>query len=117
MYEKVFEKLAKSKFRSRFKMSQNDKEYISKKGIETIKNHAKDFVCDRIAPAFIENDGRQTPMRNHPVFVAQHATACCCRGCVEKWHGYKTGIELTDAQQEYLVGLIMEWIGKQINKL
>ena len=114
MYEQVFEKLSKSKFRSRFKLSQKDRDYINTKGLETIKQHAKDFVSRRIAPAVIENDGKQTPMKNHPVFVAQHATACCCRGCIKKWHGFETGVQLTDEQQEYLVGLIMEWINKQI---
>ena len=114
MYEQVFEKLNKSKFRSRFKLSQKDRDYINTKGLETIKQHAKDFVSRRIAPAVIENDGKQTPMKNHPVFVAQHATACCCRGCIKKWHGCEAGVQLTDEQQEYLVGLIMEWINKQI---
>lgn len=114
MYEQVFEKLNKSKFRSRFKLSQKDRDYINTKGLETIKQHAKDFVSRRIAPAVIENDGKQTPMKNHPVFVAQHATACCCRGCIKKWHGFEAGVQLTDEQQEYLVGLIMEWINKQI---
>lgn len=114
MYEQVFEKLSKSKFRSRFKLSQKDRDYINTKGLETIKQHAKDFVSRRIAPAVIENDGKQTPMKNHPVFVAQHATACCCRGCIKKWHGFEAGVQLTDEQQEYLVGLIMEWINKQI---
>ncbi len=114
MYEQVFEKLNKSKFRSRFKLTQKDRDYINTKGLETIKQHAKDFVRRRIAPAVIENDGKQTPMKNHPVFVAQHATACCCRGCIKKWHGFEAGVQLTDEQQEYLVGLIMEWINKQI---
>ncbi len=114
MYEQVFEKLNKSKFRSRFKLTQKDRDYINTKGLETIKQHAKDFVRRRIAPAEIENDGKQTPMKNHPVFVAQHATACCCRGCIKKWHGFEAGVQLTDEQQEYLVGLIMEWINKQI---
>ena len=66
-------------------------------------------------PAEIENDGKQTPMRNHPVFVAQHATACCCRGCIKKWHGFEAGVELSEKQQEYLVGLIMEWIRRQLS--
>ncbi len=115
MYEEVFEKLSKSKFRSRFKLSQKDKDYVEKKGLETIKQHAMDFVRLRIAPAEIENDGKQTPMRNHPVFVAQHATACCCRGCIKKWHGFEAGVELSEKQQEYLVGLIMEWIRRQLS--
>ena len=84
MYEQILEKLKKSKFRSSFKLSKKDRVYIESKGLETIRQHAKDFIKKRIAPAVIENDGKQTPLRNHPVFVAQHATACCCRGCIKK---------------------------------
>ncbi len=113
MKEDILEKLAKSNFRSRFKLSAKDKSYIKDKGLDTIKKHAQDFISKRVAPAFIPNDGKQTPMRNHPVFVAQHATACCCRKCVEKWHGFKKGVELTPSQQEYLVEIIMEWIKRQ----
>ena len=110
MYDRLFEALAKSTFRSRFKLKDKDKEYISQKGLDTIKSHAKDFIAKRIAPADISNDGKQTPMRGHPVFIAQHATATCCRGCIEKWHKFKKGVELNEKQQEYLVEVIMEWI-------
>lgn len=114
MYDEILEKLKKSKFRSRFKLSAKDIDYIEKKGLKTIKQHAADFIRDRIAPAVIPNDGKQTPMHNHPVFIAQHATASCCRVCVEKWHGFRKGVELTKSQQNYLVGLIMEWLKRQL---
>ncbi len=114
MYEKVFEKLAKSDFRSRFKLKSNDLLYIEKKGFDTIKQHARDFVSKRIAPEYIPNDGRQTPTKGHPVFVAQHATATCCRGCINKWHKFPKNVCLTEKQQEYIVDLIMEWIKRQV---
>ena len=113
MENDIFQRLAKSKFRSKFKLSKKDRDYVLSKGFDKIEEHARDFISKRVAPAFIPNDGKQTPMRNHPVFVAQHAMACCCRGCVEKWHGFKKGVELTPKQQDYLVGLIMEWIRRQ----
>lgn len=109
----IFEKLAQSKFRSRFKLKPQDKKYIEDKGIETIRRHAEDFISKRIAPAYIENDGKQTPMKGHPVFIAQHATACCCRECISKWHKLEKYVELTSQQQQYLVNLIMQWIEKQ----
>lgn len=112
----ILEKLAKSDFRSKFKLKAKDIEYINKKGLETISSHACDFIKKRVAPAEIPNDGKQTPMRGHPVFVAQHATATCCRGCIEKWHKFPKGIELTSKQQEYLVSVIIEWIKKQYNE-
>ncbi len=111
----IFSRLSKSPFRSRFKLSAKDKAYVSTKGLETIKKHAEDFISQRLAPAEIPNDGKQTPMRNHPVFVAQHATACCCRGCLEKWHHIPKGRALTLDEQSYVVEVIMHWISRQMS--
>lgn len=110
----IFDKLAKSAFRSKFRLKQKDIDYIKQKGLDTIERHAHDFISKRIAPAVIPNDGKQTPMKGHPVFIAQHATACCCRGCLEKWHKIPQGSELTQAQQDYVINIIMKWIKKQI---
>ena len=112
----ILDRLAKSKFRAKFKLRTKELEYIKDKGLDKIRSHAEDFIRDRVAPAEIPNDGKQTPMRGHPVFIAQHATACCCRGCIEKWHKFPKGIELTPEQQEYLVSIIMEWIKRQMGK-
>ena len=112
----ILNKLSKSQFRSRFKLNAKDKAYIKEKGLETIKQHAVDFVEKRIAPANIINDGKQTPMCNHPVFKAQHATATCCRKCINKWHGFPLNTVLNDVQKEYIVNLIMCWIQKQIDE-
>lgn len=114
MYEEVFERLSRSEFRSRFKLKEKDLVYVRQKGLGTIRSHAEDFIANRIAPAVIPNDGKQTPMHGHPVFIAQHATATCCRGCIEKWHGFRKDVQLTASQQCYLVDLIMEWIQKQL---
>ena len=110
MYDDLFQRLSKSKFRSKFHLRDKEKSYILEKGLDTIESHAKDFISKRIAPAQIPNDGKQTPMRGHPVFIAQHATATCCRGCIEKWHKIPKGVQLNSAQQKYLVSVIMEWI-------
>ena len=87
--DQALSKLQSSKFRSKFHLSEKDKDYVREKGIETVRKHCADFIKKRIAPSYIENDGQQTPMRGHPVFVAQHACACCCRGCLEKWYNVK----------------------------
>jgi len=106
----VLESLRKSKFRSKFKLSEKERQYIKDKGIETIRKHAVDFIKTRIAPQFPKNDGKQTPMRGHPVFIAQHATATCCRSCIQKWHGIEKGRTLNDEEIEFVVGLVMGWI-------
>ena len=110
----LFEKLSKSAFRSRFQLSRKDRECITEKGMPTIRKHAEDFVAKRLAPATIPNDGKQTPMRGHPVFVAQHATGCCCRGCFYKWHHIPARRPLTLKEQQYAVAVLLAWIERQI---
>ncbi len=110
----LFDRLAQSKFRSSFSLKANDRAYVKEKGMDTIRSHAQDFVRNRLAPAEPKNDGKQTPMKGHPVFIAQHATATCCRGCLEKWHRIPKGAELTAEQQEYVVNVLMEWIERQM---
>ena len=110
------EQLQTSKFRSRFHLTDKEKKYIREKGRETIESHARDFIKKRLAPQQIDKDGKQTPMKGHPVFIAQHATATCCRGCLEKWHHIKKGKELTKVQQAYIVKIIMNWIDQQMKK-
>lgn len=112
----LFLRLSKSNFRSRFHLTNKDKEYIKEKGMEVIRTHAKDFISKRLAPENPDNDGKQTPMRGHPVFTAQHAVACCCRGCLEKWHHIPSGKILNENEQNYIADIIMEWIEKEYDK-
>ncbi len=110
----ALEKLQNSPFRAKFHLSAKDKAYIAQKGLPVIREHAQQFVATRLAPAKIPNDGRQTPMRGHPVFVAQHACACCCRGCLQKWYRIPKGVQLTEIQQEGIVSLLMAWICREM---
>ena len=110
----LFDRLSRSAFRSGFSLKPGDVEYVKAKGMAVIRRHAEDFVRSRLAPSTPKNDGRQTPMRGHPVFIAQHATGCCCRGCLAKWHGIPAGRRLTAAEQGYIVAVIMEWIRRQV---
>ena len=107
-------RLSRSKFRSSFHLNEQDRKDVREKGIDTIRAHAYDFVRTRLAPAWPDNDGKQTPMKGHPVFKAQHACACCCRGCLEKWYKVRKGTELTELQQEKIVNLLMAWIEEEM---
>lgn len=116
-YEIINDKLnslSKSTFRSSFYLKDKDKNYIIDKGMNTIRDHAYDIILKRLAPIDIKNDGKQTPMRGHPVFIAQHATGCCCRGCLFKWHGIPKNRELSNNEINYIVMLIVEWIKRQM---
>ena len=110
MKRDLFERLAQSKFRSRFHLNEAERRYAEKEGEETLRSHAHEIVAKRLAPADIPNDGKQTPMSGYPVFVAQHATATCCRGCLAKWHGIEKGRELSMKEQDYVVDVLMRWI-------
>ena len=108
--EELFRELRRSEFRRRFRLSDKDRAYVAEKGMDVIRSHARDFVLKRLSAENPENDGRQTPMRGHPVFVAQHAAACCCRGCLEKWHHIPSGKVLNEYEREYIVGVLTDWI-------
>ena len=110
----AFARLAKSKFRSRFKLTETDRRYIADKGMETIRRHAVDFVAQKLAPAQPKNDGRQTPMRGHPIFKAMHGSAMCCRGCMEKWWHVKRGVPLSAAQQKKAVDFLVAWVERRL---
>ncbi len=114
--EDALSKLEKSSFRSGFRLSGKDIEYIREKGIDTVESHARDFVRKKLAPAEPVKDGKQTPTHGHPVFKAMHATACCCRGCLNKWYKVPQHIELSESRQEKIVRLIMAWIEKQMSQ-
>jgi len=106
-------RLRRSSFRSSFYLPEKEMSYLEARGLPVIRNHARDFVAARLAPAFPVRDGRQTPMRGHPVFIAQHATATCCRRCLWRWHGIKKGVPLHAGEVDFVVDLIMSWIAEQ----
>lgn len=106
--------LSKSKFRSSFHLKEKERVYVQEKGLEIIRKHAYELLENRLAPAYIPNDGKQTPMKGHPVFIACHATATCCRNCLSKWYHIPKGRDLTEEELDYIVSIIMTWIKKEI---
>lgn len=109
-HDDLFRALSRSPFRSRFKLGPKERAYLEQKGLETVLRHADDFIAQKLAPSAPKNDGKQTPMRGHPVFIAQHATATCCRGCLEKWHHIPQGCALSDAERVYVHDVIAAWL-------
>lgn len=107
-------KLRTSNFRNSFHLRQKEFEYISEKGIDKIKSHTYDFVNSRLKNISTFKDGKQTPMRGHPAFIAQHATATCCRECLQKWHHIEKTHLLQENEINYIVSVIMAWIKDEI---
>jgi hypothetical protein len=112
--DEIFDKLSKSKFRGRFALRGRELAYARVHGMETVETHARDLLRTRLFVAEPRNDGKQTPFRGHPVFIAQHATATCCRGCLAKWHGIEVKHALASEEEDYVVAVIMEWIRRQM---
>ena len=111
--EDLFAALGKSDFRSRFRLGRRERAYLREKTLAVILEHGRRFVADRLAPAQPVGEGRQTPVRGHPVFIAQHATATCCRGCLAKWHYIARGKPLSDEQIDYVLDVIGRWLKAQ----
>jgi hypothetical protein len=111
----ILYKLSKSKFRSSFHLKEKNIAYINEKGLDKIEEHAFAFINDRLAKANNPKDGKQTPMRGHPVFIAQHATGTCCRKCLYKWHHIDEYHDLTKEEIDYIVKVIMAWINHEVN--
>ena len=108
--------LSKSKFRSSFHLRKYMIKYIDEKGMDTIKRHTADFIEQKLSDEYPINDGKQTPMKGHPTFIAQHACACCCRGCLEKWHHIPKGKKLSRNEKNYIYLLLIKWIENEYNK-
>jgi hypothetical protein len=109
----LFAALSRSRFRGRRRLNDKDRAYLVDRSLPVVLDHARDFIAQRLAPADPPNDGRQTPMRGHPAFVAQHATATCCRGCLAKWHRIPRGAPLSETQVDYILRVIRRWLMEQ----
>lgn len=109
----ILSALASSPFRRRFHLGSKELAYLAEKTLPVMLEHGRQFIRDRLAPAQPKNDGKQTPMRGHPIFIAQHATATCCRGCLEKWHHIPQGRELTEEEIDYVLAILAQWLTSQ----
>jgi len=112
--DEVFRRLAASPFRRKFKLQGRERAYAETWGLAHVRKQAAELIAKRLAPVEPLNDGRQTPWRNHPVFVAQHATATCCRGCLEKVHEIAKGHALTNDETTHVLDAIQRWLKAQL---
>ncbi|GBQ75688.1 hypothetical protein AA14337_0290 [Acetobacter malorum DSM 14337] len=112
----LWEKLARSAFRRKFHLNTEDLSYLQEKTLPVVLEHGADFITKRLAPAHPARDGKQTPWKGHPVFVAQHATGTCCRSCLEKWHNFSKGFQLTAPQKRYVLAVIAGWLEHELDR-
>ncbi|MEU7057419.1 DUF4186 domain-containing protein [Streptomyces sp. NPDC046197] len=112
--DRRLETIARDPFRAKFHLRGRDLATAELRGPATMRWHAYDLIAARLAPAEPYKDGKQTPYRGHPVFVAQHATATCCRTCLERWHRIPKGRELSREERAYVVDVICRWIEREV---
>ena len=113
--DNLLNSLSKTKFRGSFHLNNKMKKYCCEKGLDKIESDAYDFIIKRLKPSIIKNDGKQTPMKQvHPIFIAQHACGCCCRGCLNRIHHIEMNRELSDDEVNYIVKVLMKWINREL---
>jgi hypothetical protein len=108
--DQLFLDLAKSSFRRRFRLRSQELQYLERRGLHAVLADGSELVANRLGAANPRNDGKQTPFKGHPVFIAQHATATCCRGCLAKWHGIQKGEGLGRAELAHVRDVIERWL-------
>jgi hypothetical protein len=117
LINKRLDVLSSKPFRAKFHLRGKELEILQKKGMAIISKHAMDLITKRLAPASPLRDGKQTPYKGHPVFVAQHATATCCRSCLLNWHRIPKGRLLMQQECEYIVEVIETWLLRELQDL
>jgi hypothetical protein len=108
------DRIARHPFRARFHLLGRERATAEIRGVSALRLHARELIDQRLASAEPRKDGRQTPYRGHPVFVAQHATATCCRTCLERWHDIPKGRALSREERGYVVDVICRWIEREL---
>ncbi|MDE0230335.1 MAG: DUF4186 family protein [Spirochaetaceae bacterium] len=88
-----------------------------RKGRIQLKEAARHRLSKYLAPATPARDGRQTPFEGNAIYYAQHATATCCRTCLEYWHDIPKGRELTAEEQAYCAALVDLYLDERLPEL
>ncbi len=105
-------KLRRSEFRRGFHLTPLDRSLAKRCGFQELRDFAASTIDKRLDSPL--NDGRQTPKAGHPVFIAQHATATCCRKCLFKWHRIPPYRPLADDDKALILSLVLRWIKKEL---
>ncbi len=92
-----------------------------RKGKLLLRSSAATQIRRLIGSAMPFRDGYQTYREDSPranaIHYAQHATASCCRKCLEEWHGIPQGRELSDDEISYLTSLAMLYVDERIPEI
>lgn len=88
--------------------------HARRKGKSGMRVAAENRIRKAVGDANPSLDGRQTPKKGNALYYAQHATATCCRKCIEDWHGIPMGKSLSDDQIQYFADLVMLYVEERL---
>lgn len=91
--------------------------HAQRKGRKALKESVRNRLGKYLAVAEPPRDGRQTPMVGNAIYYAQHATATCCRTCLEYWHDIPKARPLTPEELDYCAGLIDLYLDQKLPEL
>lgn len=90
--------------------------HAKRKGREGLRVAAEQRLEKSVGPSRSEifRDGTQTKLHGNILHYAQHATATCCRKCIEAWHGIPREQPLTSTEMGYMVELVMLYVNERM---
>lgn len=91
--------------------------HAQRKGRIALKEAARTRLEKYLAPAEPARDGRQTPLEGNTIYYAQHATATCCRTCLEYWHAIPKGRALSKTELNYCTTLVNLFLDERLPDL
>lgn len=116
-WSKLLEKVAESDYRAEIDLGPEDMDYVNSRGFDMMVRHAHDFVERRLGPARPRNEGKQTPLKGHPLFLAQHATGADSRAALSEYHGIAEGKKLSRQQMDYVTDVVLRWLEERLAAL
>jgi uncharacterized protein DUF4186 len=101
-------------------INQHAMNHARRKGRKGLRERVRKHLSTAIGPANPWHDGIQTPMEMeapNAIPYGQHATATCCRKCVEYWHGIPRGKIICEQDLIYLAELVCRFLEERIPNL
>lgn len=92
-------------------------DHALRKGRKALHAAARRRLESSVGRAGSPYDGRQTPFKGNTLYYAQHATASCCRACMEYWHAIPKDRDLTEDELEYLASLMVLFLDERLPDL
>ncbi|MBN8674283.1 MAG: DUF4186 family protein [Chitinophagales bacterium] len=93
-------------------------EFAQKRGKRKLRERARKILQQKIGKAINFREGYQTAKTGREIIhYAMHATATCCRPCMEYWHNIPMGTDLTNGQLDYATDLVMLFVEDRIKNL